>query len=114
MKEKKENQKLLSPTSDVVFQCLFGKKENKDITKDLISKVLGKEIEEISLDENPKLIPKYPDKKMRSSRYNSNRKRNRSKNRHRNANKLTRKFTKEAVILLEQYTCKPSSKRGKI
>ena len=46
---------LLKPTHDIVFQELFGKQKNKDITAHLISLILNKEIKNIDLDANKRM-----------------------------------------------------------
>ena len=49
---------LLKPTHDIVFQELFGKQKNKDITAHLISLILNKEIKNIDLDVNKRMTGK--------------------------------------------------------
>lgn len=41
--------KYLPPTSDIIFQRLFGREECKEITKDFLEHILGKSIETIDL-----------------------------------------------------------------
>ena len=47
---------LLELTDDLVFQELFGKPKNKDITAHLISLILGREIKDIDLDVNKRML----------------------------------------------------------
>ena len=54
---------LLKPKNDVVFHCLF-RKGNENITKALISAIIGEEIEEIELDNDRYLLQEYPEQKM--------------------------------------------------
>ena len=44
-----KEQGLLSPKLDVVFQGLFGEVGSEEITKDLLEKILKKEIKKIDL-----------------------------------------------------------------
>ena len=55
--------KLLNPKNDLVFQRLFGKQENKEITKHLLSLILGKEIKNIDLDVNKRMLGKRKNSK---------------------------------------------------
>ena len=48
--------KLLNLTKDLVFQELFGKQKNKDITAHLLSLILKREIKNIDLDVNKRMI----------------------------------------------------------
>ena len=48
--------KLLELTQDLVFQELFGKPKNKDITSHLLSLILGREINNIDLDANKRML----------------------------------------------------------
>lgn len=48
--------KLLELTRDLVFQELFGKQKNKEITAHLLSLILGREIENIDLDVNKRML----------------------------------------------------------
>ena len=43
-------------TNDLVFQRIFGKVGNENITKAFLEKVLGIEIESLTLDTNKRLI----------------------------------------------------------
>ena len=54
----------LKPTNDYVFKKIFGKKGNEDITKDLINSVLKKNIEIVSLEENPILEKDFRSDKL--------------------------------------------------
>lgn len=56
---KKEEYELLSPKIDVVFQKLFGEEGSEEITKSLLQAILGKEIEDINLNQNPILRRDY-------------------------------------------------------
>ena len=47
---------LLKPTDDLVFQELFGKQKNKAITSHLLSLILGREIKQIDLDVNKRML----------------------------------------------------------
>ena len=48
--------KLLELTKDLVFQELFGKQKNKDITAHLLSLILNREIKNIDLDVNKRML----------------------------------------------------------
>ena len=48
--------KLLNLTKDLVFQELFGKQKNKDITAHLLSLILKRKIKNINLDVNKRMI----------------------------------------------------------
>ncbi len=64
MNQTNDNTKrLLSPTNDIVFQYLFGNPKNESMTRDFISKELKREIGELDLKQNPKLIPTNPNEK---------------------------------------------------
>ena len=54
---------LLKPTHDIVFQELFGKQKNKDITAHSISLILNKEIKNIDLDVNKRMLGNSEDSK---------------------------------------------------
>jgi predicted transposase/invertase (TIGR01784 family) len=47
---------LVELKNDLVFQTLFGKQKNKDITSHLLSLILGKEIKNIDLDVNKRML----------------------------------------------------------
>ena len=47
---------LLKLTYDLVFQELFGKQKNKDITAHLLSLILNREIKNIDLDVNKRML----------------------------------------------------------
>src|SRR5699024_4396282 len=46
----------LKLTNDIVFQRIFGKVGNENITKAFLEKILGIKIEELTLDTNKRLI----------------------------------------------------------
>lgn len=48
--------RLLRPAQDLVFQNLFGRNSNKDITRYLLSLILEKDIRNITLDRNKRLL----------------------------------------------------------
>ena len=50
------SQKLLRPAQDIVFQNLFGRNVSKKITGHLLSLILEKEIKNITLDKNKRLL----------------------------------------------------------
>ena len=54
----------LKPTNDYVFKRIFGKKGNEDITKDFINSVLKKDVEIVSLEENPILEKDFRSDKL--------------------------------------------------
>ena len=54
----------LKVTHDIVFQRIFGKPGNERITKGFLEKVLGIEIESLTLDTNKRLIGKLIDDKI--------------------------------------------------
>lgn len=49
-------EKKLKVTNDVIFQMIFGKTSNERITKKFLERILGIEIESLSLDTNKRLI----------------------------------------------------------
>ena len=49
---KEEENKLLSPKVDIVFQALFGEIGNEKITKRFLEAILDRKIEEVNLSEN--------------------------------------------------------------
>lgn len=53
--KKNKKNKLIMPTDDFAFKEIFGSIGNEEITKGLISCIIGKKIESISLNENPNL-----------------------------------------------------------
>lgn len=53
-KNKKSNN-LVIPTNDYVFKQIFGTTGNEEITKGLVSSIIGRKIKTISLDKNPNL-----------------------------------------------------------
>jgi len=57
------NKKLLTPKTDVVFQSLF-RKGNERITKALISSITKENIKDIELDKDSNLLRKYPEQKL--------------------------------------------------
>ena len=50
---------ILDPKNDYVFKRIFGHVGNEEITKDLLSAILGKEITYVELDNNPILEKIY-------------------------------------------------------
>ncbi len=55
---------LLDPKVDYVFKRIFGHIGNEEITKDLLSAILGKEITSVELDRNPILEKDLSDSKI--------------------------------------------------
>ena len=55
--------KLLELKNDLVFQELFGKQKNSDITCHFLSLILNKEIHNIDLDVNKRMLGNRPDSK---------------------------------------------------
>lgn len=55
--------KLLELKNDLVFQELFGKQKNSNITSHLLSLILNKEIYNIDLDVNKRMLGNRPDAK---------------------------------------------------
>ena len=51
-------------TNDLVFQRIFGKVGNEQITKNFLEKLLGIEIENLTLDTNKRLIGQFVDDKI--------------------------------------------------
>ena len=47
---------LLKLTKDLVFQELFGRQKNKEITSHLLSLILKREIKNINLDVNKRMV----------------------------------------------------------
>ena len=43
---------VMNPTNDYIFRRIFGREENKEITKGLISAIIGKDIKKIELKES--------------------------------------------------------------
>ena len=64
MPNKNEKNKQLKVTDDRVFQRIFSKVGNENITIGFLEKVLGIEIEDLSLDANKRLIGKENDDKI--------------------------------------------------
>lgn len=58
-----EKQKIL-PKDDLVFQAIFGKVGNEEITRRLLSLIMGKNISHIDLDANKRLIGEDIDEKI--------------------------------------------------
>ena len=56
--------KILDPKNDYVFKRIFGHVGNEDITKDLLSAILGEKITSVELDNNPILEKDLPDSKV--------------------------------------------------
>lgn len=55
---------ILDPKNDYVFKRIFGHVGNEEITKDLLSAILGKEITYVELDNNPILEKDLSDSKV--------------------------------------------------
>jgi predicted transposase/invertase (TIGR01784 family) len=55
--------KLLELKNDLVFQELFGKQKNSKITSHFLSLILNKEIHNIDLDANKRMLGNRPDSK---------------------------------------------------
>ena len=51
-------------TNDIMFQSIFGKVGNERITKGFLEKVLGIQIEELTLDANKRMIGELPEDKI--------------------------------------------------
>ena len=49
-------EKLLDLKVDLVFQKLFGKQKNCEITRRLLSLILGREINDVNLDSNKRML----------------------------------------------------------
>lgn len=56
--------KEMLPTNDIVFQRMFGREGQEKITKKFLERILGIEIESLTLDTNKRLIGKYIDDKI--------------------------------------------------
>ena len=54
---------LIPPKMDIIFQALF-RKGNEEITKALISSIIGEKIQKIDLDRNKNLLREYAKEKM--------------------------------------------------
>ena len=65
MEENMQNEKkeLLKPKNDVVFQCLFNQK-NEKITKAFVEALIGRKINEITINETKELYREKPDDKL--------------------------------------------------
>ena len=65
MEENIQNEKkqLLKPKNDVVFQCLFNQK-NEKITKAFVEALIGRKINEITINETKELYREKPDDKL--------------------------------------------------
>ncbi len=63
-KTAKKPTRLLSPKIDSVFQVLFGEEGSEFITKELLEAILGEEISDVDLSNNPVLRRFYPEDKM--------------------------------------------------
>ena len=59
-----EENKLLSPKIDVVFQALFGEVGNEEVTKALLKVILKQKIEEVNLNQNPILRREFEEDKL--------------------------------------------------
>lgn len=62
-KERRKKEELLKPKNDIVFQSLFNQK-NENITKNMISALLGEEITKITINETKELFREYPEDKL--------------------------------------------------
>ena len=58
------SEKLLLPTNDVIFHCIFGTIGNERITKAFLEKILNRKVDELNLDLNLNLIREYYDSKL--------------------------------------------------
>lgn len=58
-----QERKILSPKIDIVFQKLFGEQTKAEITKDLLEKILGREIKSIDLTKTTKVTADMPEDK---------------------------------------------------
>ena len=63
IKEIGGKKELLKPKNDIVFQSLFNQK-NENITKNMISALLGEEITKITINESKELFREYPEDKL--------------------------------------------------
>lgn len=54
----------LKPTNDYVFKRIFGRKENAEITRGLISAIIGREVSKVELNESPILEKDLRDDKL--------------------------------------------------
>ncbi len=61
--ERRKERELLKPKNDIVFQSLFNQK-NENITKNMISALLGEEITKITINETKDLFREYPEDKL--------------------------------------------------
>ena len=59
-----EEDKAMLPTNDYVFQRIFGKVGNEEITKGLISAIIKREVKKVELDESPILEKDLRDDKV--------------------------------------------------
>ena len=57
------NKKLLELKNDIVFQELFGKQKNSKITEHLLTLILEREIKDIDLDVNKRMLGNRQDSK---------------------------------------------------
>ena len=64
MEEQFEQTRELDVTNDLVFQRIFGKVGNEEITKGFLERILGIEIDELTLDTNKRLIGDEIDDKI--------------------------------------------------
>ena len=64
MEKQFEQTKELDVTNDLVFQRIFGKVGNEEITKVFLERILGMEIDELTLDTNKRLIGNEIDDKI--------------------------------------------------
>ena len=63
-KQEENSKGLLIPKEDVVFQALFGTKGSEKILSALLSKILGRKVEKVSLEANQNLVREVPNQKL--------------------------------------------------
>ena len=56
MEVRKIENELLDLKVDLVFQKLFGKQKNSEITKHFLSLILGREVNDVNLDANKRML----------------------------------------------------------
>ena len=64
-----QENKVMVPTNDYVFQRIFGHVGNEEITKGLVSSILKREIQKIELNEKTILEKDLKDDKVRNIGY---------------------------------------------
>ena len=60
--KEKELPEYMLPTNDFIFKKIFGAEGNEDITKDLVSSIIGQKIKTLEF-KNPDLLREYKDDK---------------------------------------------------